>query len=216
MIEDENAMDKGVADTVQDHKRKHDDDEDDNDDDDEDALAGPNQGKKIKRSRTKESKSSNKTSFTKETLKGKAPTKGSKSCKSASPVKEPIAEVIMNDAGDDVPSTDLKSLYQKPFAFGLANSWIPNMGIIHVATGKGLCCQPVGTGVNFGLPIGTGVAFGSPVGNGVPLGRPVGTGVALGLPGETGLTFGVPVGTGYGLTAGPTPIPTVIVVIYFS
>ncbi|GKA61061.1 hypothetical protein Tco_0760468 [Tanacetum coccineum] len=28
LIEDENAMDKGVADTVQDHKRKHDDDED--------------------------------------------------------------------------------------------------------------------------------------------------------------------------------------------
>ncbi|GJQ89994.1 hypothetical protein Tco_0001133 [Tanacetum coccineum] len=27
LIEDENAMDKGVADTVKDHKRKHDDDE---------------------------------------------------------------------------------------------------------------------------------------------------------------------------------------------
>ncbi|GKD64763.1 hypothetical protein Tco_1306871, partial [Tanacetum coccineum] len=27
LIEDENAMDKGVADTVQDHKRKHDDDD---------------------------------------------------------------------------------------------------------------------------------------------------------------------------------------------
>ncbi|GJS12424.1 hypothetical protein Tco_0406896 [Tanacetum coccineum] len=39
-IEDENAMDKGVDDTVQDHKRKHDDDEDD--DDDEDPPAGPN------------------------------------------------------------------------------------------------------------------------------------------------------------------------------
>ncbi|GKC07981.1 hypothetical protein Tco_0999591 [Tanacetum coccineum] len=33
LIEDENAMDKGVADTVQDHKRKHDDDEDDDDED---------------------------------------------------------------------------------------------------------------------------------------------------------------------------------------
>ncbi|GJX23750.1 hypothetical protein Tco_0228195, partial [Tanacetum coccineum] len=30
---DENSMDKGVADTVQDHKRKHDDDEEDDDDD---------------------------------------------------------------------------------------------------------------------------------------------------------------------------------------
>ncbi|GJX90988.1 hypothetical protein Tco_0344314 [Tanacetum coccineum] len=36
LIEDVNAMDKGVADTVKDHKRKH-------DDDDEDPLAGPNQ-----------------------------------------------------------------------------------------------------------------------------------------------------------------------------
>nr|GFA23864.1 hypothetical protein [Tanacetum cinerariifolium] len=39
LIEDENAMDKGVTDTVKDHKRKHDDD------DDEDPPAGPNQGK---------------------------------------------------------------------------------------------------------------------------------------------------------------------------
>ncbi|GJW67246.1 hypothetical protein Tco_0121670 [Tanacetum coccineum] len=40
LIEDENTMDKGVTDTVKDHKRKHDDDEDD---DDEDPLAGLNQ-----------------------------------------------------------------------------------------------------------------------------------------------------------------------------
>nr|GEW80627.1 hypothetical protein [Tanacetum cinerariifolium] len=36
LIEDENAMDKGVADTVKDDKRKHHDDDDDNDDDDDD------------------------------------------------------------------------------------------------------------------------------------------------------------------------------------
>ncbi|GJW70674.1 retrovirus-related pol polyprotein from transposon TNT 1-94, partial [Tanacetum coccineum] len=54
---DESAIDKGVVDTVKDHKRKHDDDEDDND---EDPLAGPNQGKKKKRRRTKESESSKK------------------------------------------------------------------------------------------------------------------------------------------------------------
>ncbi|GKC75536.1 hypothetical protein Tco_1126310, partial [Tanacetum coccineum] len=42
LIEDENAMDKGVTDTVKDHKRKHDDDKDD-DDDDEDPPVGPNQ-----------------------------------------------------------------------------------------------------------------------------------------------------------------------------
>nr|GEW47968.1 hypothetical protein [Tanacetum cinerariifolium] len=34
LIEDENAMDKGLADTVRDHKRKQDDDDDDDDDDD--------------------------------------------------------------------------------------------------------------------------------------------------------------------------------------
>ncbi|GJZ42900.1 hypothetical protein Tco_0590155 [Tanacetum coccineum] len=38
LIEDENAIDKGVADTVQDHKRKH-------DDDDRDPIVGPNQCK---------------------------------------------------------------------------------------------------------------------------------------------------------------------------
>ncbi|GJZ20348.1 hypothetical protein Tco_0556938 [Tanacetum coccineum] len=47
LIEDENIMDKGVADTVKDHKRKHDDDEDD---DDEDPPARPNQGSKTGKS----------------------------------------------------------------------------------------------------------------------------------------------------------------------
>nr|GEW28485.1 hypothetical protein [Tanacetum cinerariifolium] len=92
-------MDNGVADIVKHHKRKHDDDEDD--DDNEDPLAGPNQGKQTKRRRTKESKSSKNLSSTKETPKGKAPTKGSKTGKSASvkePVEEPIAEMVMNDA----------------------------------------------------------------------------------------------------------------------
>ncbi|GKA16763.1 hypothetical protein Tco_0696600 [Tanacetum coccineum] len=86
LIEDENAIDKGVADTVKDHKRKHVDDEDD----DEDPLAGPNQGKKTKRRRTKESESSKKQSSTKDTPK----------------VKEPITEVVMDDAGDDVVRDD--------------------------------------------------------------------------------------------------------------
>ncbi|GJU53456.1 hypothetical protein Tco_1227170 [Tanacetum coccineum] len=40
LIKDENVMDKGVADTVKDHKRWHDDDEDN---DDEGPSAGPNQ-----------------------------------------------------------------------------------------------------------------------------------------------------------------------------
>ncbi|GKD01790.1 hypothetical protein Tco_1172064 [Tanacetum coccineum] len=69
LIKDEHAMDKGVADTVKDHKRKHDDDEDD---DDEDPPAGPNQGKKTKRRRTKETESYKKPSSTNDTIKGKA------------------------------------------------------------------------------------------------------------------------------------------------
>ncbi|GJQ91959.1 hypothetical protein Tco_0003098 [Tanacetum coccineum] len=82
LIEDENAIDKGVADTVKDHKRKH--------VDDEDLPAGPNQGKKTKRRRTKESESSKKQSSTKDTPK----------------VKEPITEVVIDDAGDDVVHDD--------------------------------------------------------------------------------------------------------------
>ncbi|GJT38760.1 hypothetical protein Tco_0938625 [Tanacetum coccineum] len=76
LIEDENTMDKGVVDTVQDHKRKHDVDEHD---DDEDPLAGPHQGKAL--------------------------SKGSKTSKSTpvkEPVEEPITEVVMDDAGNDV------------------------------------------------------------------------------------------------------------------
>ncbi|GKA76873.1 hypothetical protein Tco_0783334 [Tanacetum coccineum] len=95
LIEDENAMDKGVADTVKNHKRQHDDDDDD------DPLAGPNQGKKTKRRRTKELESSKKPSTTKETSKGKAPSKSSKIGKSTTakePIKEPTAEVEMDDA----------------------------------------------------------------------------------------------------------------------
>ncbi|GKD42649.1 hypothetical protein Tco_1267294, partial [Tanacetum coccineum] len=77
LIEDENSMDKGVADTIKDHKRRHDDDDED---DNEDPPAGPNQGKKTKRRRTKESESSKKPSTTKETS------------------KEPTADVEMDDA----------------------------------------------------------------------------------------------------------------------
>ncbi|GJW40174.1 hypothetical protein Tco_0066019 [Tanacetum coccineum] len=94
LIEDENAMYKGVADTVKNHKRQH-------DDDDDDPSAGPNQGKKTKRRRTKESKSSKKPSITKETSKGKAPSKSSKTSKSATTkelIEEPTTEVEMDDA----------------------------------------------------------------------------------------------------------------------
>ncbi|GJS07968.1 hypothetical protein Tco_0364764 [Tanacetum coccineum] len=101
LIEDDNAIDKGFANTVKDHKRKH--------NDDEDPPAGPNQGKKTKRRRKKESESSKKPSSTKETLKGQALTKGSKTGKSASAketVEGPIAKVVMDDARDDVAHDD--------------------------------------------------------------------------------------------------------------
>nr|GEW68783.1 hypothetical protein [Tanacetum cinerariifolium] len=66
-------------------------------------------GKKTKRRRTKESESSKNPSTTKETPKGKAPSKCSKTSKSAStnePIEEPIAEVVMDDAGEDVVCDD--------------------------------------------------------------------------------------------------------------
>nr|GFB65113.1 hypothetical protein [Tanacetum cinerariifolium] len=50
-----------------------------------------------------------KPSTTKETPKGKAPTKGSKTGKSSpakEPIEEPIAEVVIDDAGDDVIHDD--------------------------------------------------------------------------------------------------------------
>ncbi|GKD36972.1 hypothetical protein Tco_1257179, partial [Tanacetum coccineum] len=73
-------------------------------DDDEDPPAEPNHGKKIKRRRTKDSESSKKPSTTKETSKGKSPSKGFKIGKSA--IEELIAEVVMDDAGDDVGHDD--------------------------------------------------------------------------------------------------------------
>nr|GEX08344.1 hypothetical protein [Tanacetum cinerariifolium] len=112
LIEDENAIDKGVANTLKDYKRNHDDDDDDGDNY-EDLLVRQNQGKNTKRRKTKESESSKKSSTTKETAKGKASLKGSKIGKSAyakEPVEEPNAEVVMDDAvnttGEDVVCDD--------------------------------------------------------------------------------------------------------------
>ncbi|GJS22564.1 retrovirus-related pol polyprotein from transposon TNT 1-94 [Tanacetum coccineum] len=105
LIEDEIAIDKEVADTVKDHKRKHDGDDDD-DDDDEGPPAGSNQGKSTKKRRTRESESAKKPSTTKETSKGKDPKVGSKTGKSApakDPVEEPTDKVIM----DEQPTEDI-------------------------------------------------------------------------------------------------------------
>nr|GEW19135.1 hypothetical protein [Tanacetum cinerariifolium] len=125
LVEDETTMDKGFADTVQDHKRKHDDDEDNEDDDDEDLPTGLNQGKQTKRRRTKDLESSNKPSTIKETLKGKAPSKDSKTSMSASvkePVEEPIAEVVIDDTSDDVVYDD----DQPQDAYGPKTAKVPN------------------------------------------------------------------------------------------
>ncbi|GJU75545.1 hypothetical protein Tco_1272615 [Tanacetum coccineum] len=109
LIEDENAMDKEVADTVRDHKRKHDDDDDD-DDDDEGPPAGSNQGKSIKRRRTRESESAKKPSTTKESSKDKDPKVGSKTGKSApakDPVEEPTDKVMVEEQyTEDIPISD--------------------------------------------------------------------------------------------------------------
>nr|GFB19262.1 hypothetical protein [Tanacetum cinerariifolium]GFB19295.1 hypothetical protein [Tanacetum cinerariifolium] len=63
-------------------------------------IAGPSQGKKTKRRRTKESESSNKPSTTNETSKVKASSKSSKTGKfetTKESIKEPSAEVEMDD-----------------------------------------------------------------------------------------------------------------------
>ncbi|GKC42598.1 hypothetical protein Tco_1060320 [Tanacetum coccineum] len=110
LIEDENAIDKEVADTVKDHKRKHDDDDDDDDDDDEGPPAGSNQGKSIKRRRKREFESTKKPSTTKESSMDKDPKVGSKTGKSAlakDPVEEPTDEVIMDEQPPkDIPISD--------------------------------------------------------------------------------------------------------------
>ncbi|GKA35344.1 hypothetical protein Tco_0721835 [Tanacetum coccineum] len=106
---DENSMDKEVADTVKDHKRKHDGDDDD-DDDDEGPSARSNQGKSTKKRRKRESENAQKPSTTKESSKGKDPKVGSKTGKSApakDPVKEPTEKVIMDEQPtEDIPISD--------------------------------------------------------------------------------------------------------------
>ncbi|GJX15786.1 hypothetical protein Tco_0216618 [Tanacetum coccineum] len=95
LIEDENAMDKEVADTIRDHKRKHDDDNDD--DDDEGPPAGSNQGKSTNRRSTRESKSAKKPSTTKESSKDKDPKVGLKTAPAKDPVEEPTNKVMVDE-----------------------------------------------------------------------------------------------------------------------
>ncbi|GJX34101.1 hypothetical protein Tco_0245658 [Tanacetum coccineum] len=72
--------------------------------DDEDPSARPNQGTKIKRSRTKESEPSKKSSTSKESSKGKSPAKTSKSGKSVT-AEEPVEEPVFEMAFDDIEQT---------------------------------------------------------------------------------------------------------------
>ncbi|GJZ84543.1 hypothetical protein Tco_0649882 [Tanacetum coccineum] len=70
----------------------------------EDPSAGPNQGKKTKRSRTKESNPSKKSSTSKESSNGKSPAKTSKSSKSVT-VEELVEEPVFEMASDDIEQT---------------------------------------------------------------------------------------------------------------
>nr|GEW26029.1 hypothetical protein [Tanacetum cinerariifolium] len=80
LIEDENVMDKDVADTVKDHKRKHDSDNDDDDDDDE---GPPLDQTRVRHQRREEPESQKE------------------------PVEEPTKEVSMDEQPTkDIPSPD--------------------------------------------------------------------------------------------------------------
>ncbi|GKC24022.1 hypothetical protein Tco_1026172 [Tanacetum coccineum] len=100
---DEDDMDKAAAaDLSTQLKRKH-------DDQDEDPSAGPNQGKKTNRGRTKELESSKKSSTSKETSKGNTPPKASSTDKSvnaeetvAKPSEEVTIDVEEKNINNDV------------------------------------------------------------------------------------------------------------------
>ncbi|GKD33913.1 hypothetical protein Tco_1249422 [Tanacetum coccineum] len=72
--------------------------------DEEDPLAGPNQGKKTKRNKTKDFEPSKKSSTSKESSKGKSPAKTSKSSKSVT-AEELVEEPIFEMASDDIKQT---------------------------------------------------------------------------------------------------------------
>nr|GEX50937.1 hypothetical protein [Tanacetum cinerariifolium] len=72
--------------------------------DNENPSARPNQGKKTKRSRTKESEPSKKSSTSKETSKGKYTAKNFKASKSMT-IEEPIEETVFKMASNDIEQT---------------------------------------------------------------------------------------------------------------
>ncbi|GKA84073.1 hypothetical protein Tco_0805668, partial [Tanacetum coccineum] len=84
--------------------------------DDEDPLAGPNQGKKTKRSGTKESEPSKKSSTSKESSKGKSLTKTSKSGKYMT-AEEQVEKLVFEMASNDIEQTadDVANDADQPF-----------------------------------------------------------------------------------------------------
>nr|GEV50401.1 hypothetical protein [Tanacetum cinerariifolium] len=95
-------MDKAVADLPTQVKRRH-------DDQDEDPSAGPNQGRKTKRKRTKESESSKKSSTLIETSKGNTPPKAlgtDKIVNGEKTVAKPTEKVTM-DAKENIINDDV-------------------------------------------------------------------------------------------------------------
>ncbi|GJR87288.1 hypothetical protein Tco_0211299 [Tanacetum coccineum] len=84
----DDAITRGQADLTKVLKKR--------DRDDKDPLARPNQGKKTKRRRTKESEPSKKSSTSKESSKGKSPAKTFKSSKSVT-ADEPVFEMAFDD-----------------------------------------------------------------------------------------------------------------------
>ncbi|GKA72455.1 hypothetical protein Tco_0778671 [Tanacetum coccineum] len=93
------------------------------DHEDEDPSAGPNQGKKTKRSRTKESEPSKKSSTSKESSKGKSLVKTSKSVTVEEQVEEPVFEMAFDDIEQTVD--DVYSIPPLPLARSRATPNFP-------------------------------------------------------------------------------------------
>ncbi|GJT82011.1 hypothetical protein Tco_1056353 [Tanacetum coccineum] len=103
ILEDEDAMDKGVADELK-KKKPYDDDKD------EGPFAGSDQG--LKRQRTsKETKTSKKASTIKDSSKGKSPATSLKSSKSGKSTKDQVVEPIFIQDSHNAEHDDVKLNY---------------------------------------------------------------------------------------------------------
>ncbi|GKA93429.1 hypothetical protein Tco_0815415 [Tanacetum coccineum] len=126
LLVDEEGMDQGTVDLLKQKKRQH-------DDQDKDPSAGPNQGKKAKRRRTKDFESSKKSSASKgntppQTLKSDKPVHAEES------VVEPTEEVIMDAVNENVftqplrpPTSDLEWNKGKKVDDGQEQTWFNDL-----------------------------------------------------------------------------------------